>query len=508
MRIVDVKKYILVEGLKFGNREKRMVDKMSRDIFLGFEFEFNIDADKLIKHYNINTLENIESYTNEELSHIINNNKFPTSAWYDLYNNFFLKFHELLDSIFDNLTKIKRKDDRDIWKETWFNCHNILNIHELFYDVQDELKRRYDPQMVEKILLNMSFYTAGLVLERLIFESKYSHLIKKGIKPKDVEENYDNYIGLVDELYNTLLKMQEFIPYDASSFHNFVRSVLLNTNIIKYISDHILPSQAIKMYAPTLANDMIENSGIKGTYVDEASADAEVVHEHEQFNYSIKTLKRFLNEMKDNPMVYTGDNTGLHCNISIKNTKFTRNDINRLKLTVLMQERKIDPEFPEREYVDSMTKAISKNMSNYDWELLIEYAIKGNWERVFNIIEVAIPTNEKYQRINFQYLAEDMDTRRIEFRFPGDKDYEYKYDTIVDWLYRMVYMTMAAYSDDFGWREFIKEAYKFLDERIVPYNFKKFNFEQLVDYYIRTNGLLPDSSDEPYKNVNTRIRLP
>ncbi len=59
MRIVDVKKYILVEGLKFGNREKRMIDKMARKILFGFEFEFNINRNEYeIDKYLNNSREN------------------------------------------------------------------------------------------------------------------------------------------------------------------------------------------------------------------------------------------------------------------------------------------------------------------------------------------------------------------------------------------------------------------------------------------------------------------
>ena len=508
MKIQEIKKYIITEGLRFGNREKRMVDKMSRDIFLGFEFEFNLDKNKIIDKYDANVVKDINLYSDDEMLYMINNPLFHIEAWEELYERFFLNYQRNIQDIMDDITNIDNDPVKAAIKIS-FACNKFIETYKLFHFIVQLLKTKYDSKMTERILLEISFYTALMIFERLIYEPKYSNIIKN-TSISDIKNNYDEYIELIDEINKTIKKANNMLSYDISSFNKFIRSVISkNQNLLNLLSNnkYMSDTKLISIYAPIISNEMIDEARIDGGFVPENTTDAEVVHEHETFNDAINSLSRFLAVMRDNNIVYTDENTGLHCNLSIKNTKFTRSNINRLKLTVLMQERRIDPEFPEREYVKSMIKAVSESMTHDDWKWLLRYALNGQWERVFNVVEVNIPLKEKYQRVNFQHLAEDMDTRRIEFRFPGGKDYEYKEREIIDWLYRMVYMTMAAYNDEFGTKEYIKEAYKYLDEYLVPYNFKNFNLEQLIDYYARTDEL-PNYDDHPFKQIKTRIRIP
>jgi len=134
-----------------------------------------------------------------------------------------------------------------------------------------------------------------------------------------------------------------------------------------------------------------------------------------------------------------------------------------------------------------------------------------NWKKFVEYAEMTIPTDDKYVRVNFQHMSESMDRRRIEFRFPGGDDYETKEKEIIDWMYRMAYVTLAAFDNKFGQKEYLKELVKFYDKVIIPGLYRGFDLEKLVRYY-KAYGELPYDGNDLKRlegvEAGFRLRLP
>ena len=476
MKISEVKQ-LLTEGVRFGNREKRMVERFSNDVLLGFEFEFMVkDITPDMDDYEINE-KLYEIYENKAYDiYLSNENEFKEA------NEIGLIAEELVSKYKSKLDTELSKDELEaIAEETKSRIEplisdELLNIRSISlvmfgdFDMIEELNRRldeidgeYEPIELHNVLNDVYYVLNDMVIYKMYTEEE---IIKKIINKFERDETFH---------INTFVISQ----------YNLIQQIISNSHGEQYPEDW--------------ATRMIEEADINGHYSNDLSVDVEVVHEKERFKDAIESLKRGLKWMRDTEEVYTIGNetqgTGLHCNVSIRNELFTESNINKLKLVMLMQERRIDKHFDPRKHVASMLSTIAEQITYHDWIDLINAKAFGKMDAFISILESKVPS-KKYQRINFGHLAEDMDRRRIEFRFPGGKDYEYKEREIIDWCYRMVYMTMAAYSDDFGRKEYLKELVKFVDEKLVPYAFPNFDLDTLVEFYSE-RGRLPTRDENP-----------
>jgi len=272
--------------------------------------------------------------------------------------------------------------------------------------------------------------------------------------------------------------------------------------IEEWVSEAVESGEYYAGDAEELASGMI--NAVDGYLSDDPSVDFEVVTDPEPFDRAIETLKSGLKYMRDDENIYTtggsgphDKGTGLHINVSSTSTRFTKENFDVLKLYLLMQERWFSKTFGERHYVEKIIRKMSNTLA-YNEHLLIELAENyKNHDELVSILRDLIPQEEKFISINFGHLAEDKDSRRIEFRFPGGEDYEYKEKEIIDWMYRMAFMTMAAYDEDFGRKEYIREIAKLLDT-LTKMNFGgSFDSFAKLTAFIMENGTLPEPDDEP-----------
>ena len=488
MKITD----ILVEGVRFGNREKRMVERFSNDVLLGFEFEFmvedgasNLDLDSVV---DVIIDEEIERKA-RDIVYEIGAGAYETA--YDIaqeMKRIFIEHYIALDDYdykkFIALAKeiLELKDDVDYLRDVYLTgMEYVVGIYIYFgelFEILDEIKTSLEE-----------------------------------VESLDIETEDDKQ-SVIDELYNPIDRFMDEAKYVANNLHTS-RFPSETEQLIAVISDAIKEDselfyisfgmsydeyraelatepevfERLSKDASIWADRMIEEANIDGHYSNDPSVDVEVVHEKERFKDAIETLKRGLKWMRDTEEVYTIGNetqgTGLHCNVSIRNERFTKDNIDRFKLMLLMQERRIDKHFDTRKHVESMFDVLMRRIGRQHWYEILENL--RDPEAISNIFEDLIPY-DKYQRINFNHLIEDMDTRRIEFRFPGGEDYEYKEKEIIDWCYRMVYMTMAAYSEDFGRKEYMQEMVKFLDKMAKAHY--SMSLDELIKMY-REEGDIP-----------------
>lgn len=141
---------------------------------------------------------------------------------------------------------------------------------------------------------------------------------------------------------------------------------------------------------------------------------------------------------------YTTDKSSLHINISFKDKSVT--NLNVLKQILTTDEDEIYKIFPSRKnniYAKSIKKMIP--FKDYDFSNVSISAIK-------NMLRLP---NDKYYGINFMHINDADDSKRIEFRYIGGKDYEYKTGDIMDIMDEFILNSYNNISAPFTEKEFI-----------------------------------------------------
>ena len=178
----------------------------------------------------------------------------------------------------------------------------------------------------------------------------------------------------------------------------------------------------------------------------------------------------FINDIGDTSHGYAG----LHTNMSIRGIKFDKKHFNPLKLLMLVDNELIHDLFPVRTHVADVFNSLSSdNLFNL---------AKTKGQNINNMMSYVIKQNEKFQGINFNHMSIEGDTRRVEFRYTGGKDYSHR-EKIIRWtVYRFAYALEAAFDDSFLEKEYQRDLIKFLDKQVNK-QFNQFkSFEEMRSF--------------------------
>lgn len=123
----------------------------------------------------------------------------------------------------------------------------------------------------------------------------------------------------------------------------------------------------------------------------------------------------------------TNDKCAIHMNISFDSNKINKNinSINSLKMILNFDEELVYKYFPNRQnniYAKSIKNLIP--YKNYSYVTSAVALIQNNFH---------LP-NKKYYGINFSHIDNTDDSRRLEFRYCGGEDYEYKTTELIELL--------------------------------------------------------------------------
>lgn len=153
-------------------------------------------------------------------------------------------------------------------------------------------------------------------------------------------------------------------------------------------------------------------------------------------NYLIKIVK-FIQEYG-----YTNEKSSIHFNISFQGESTKNlNDLNILKLILMMDEDEIYRVYPSRKgnvYSKSVKKIIP--FKEFDFNNVSIEIIKNTFR---------LP-NDKYYGINFLHINNPKNTQRIEFRYIGGKDYENNTGQLIYFLDRFIIDTYNSIGTTFN----------------------------------------------------------
>ena len=169
---------------------------------------------------------------------------------------------------------------------------------------------------------------------------------------------------------------------------------------------------------------------------------------------------------------YTNEKSSIHFNISFTDENKNLNDLNVLKLILMVDEDEIYSSYPSRKgnvYAKSVKKIIP--YKEYDYNSVPIDVVKNT---------LRLP-DDKYYGINFLHINNPKESQRLEFRYIGGKDYEKNIGEITYYLDRFILDVHKSIETPFTDQD-IEELEKYLEENINNFkNFSKYdNF--IVDF--------------------------
>jgi hypothetical protein len=161
---------------------------------------------------------------------------------------------------------------------------------------------------------------------------------------------------------------------------------------------------------------------------------------------------------------YTNEKSSIHFNLSFtEESDKNLNDLNALKLILMVDEDEIYQVFPSRKgnvYAKTIKKIIP--FKEYDYNSVPIDVVRNT---------LRLP-DDKYYGINFLHINNPKDSQRLEFRYIGGKDYEKNIGQITYFLDRFILDVYKSIDATFNDQD-IEELENYLEENIN--NFKNFS---------------------------------
>jgi hypothetical protein len=156
---------------------------------------------------------------------------------------------------------------------------------------------------------------------------------------------------------------------------------------------------------------------------------------------------------------YTNEKCSIHFNISFSDQSLDLSNLNILKLILSMDEEEVYRYFPSRKgnvYAKSIKKIIP--YKEYDFFNIPISIVKNS---------IRLP-NDKYYGINFTNIDGDSESRRIEFRYIGGKDYHKNAGQLLYFMDSFIVSTYDSITNDFS-EDDIDSLEVYLEENIRSY---------------------------------------
>ena len=479
----------LNEGFKFGRKEKSQIEQNLNRFAIGIEFEFHLN-----NNGNASTLEGendtqslIDAYSDGNLSKSTS----PDIDYdfcvfeidgseYGLYKQYDGRLYEIssLETQVDSVSEFFSSDAFDDIGEYFKSLSTIIaNNYKSFqqdslFDDSDEvidgleeklssLDTRYD--MIETITApEVQHLFTGLYDRLNLTEGLLYIITNKTINKNTLEESL-LFVKYVRELEEKDVDLNEYFEEIINDY----LEALGGDDPVNYaigISEHFDTPILYYDADDTTAElpDVVSNN--LTAIEDEHNNQVEVVTDTVNIPTGIAIIEEMFDYIKENGS--TSDSSGMHISISIDDV----DSVNLVKFLILMEMGYIvDDVFPEREYVNDIdeifSKTISRKIDDYIFLDKINYKMSNQeiLEKVVTLIKSTSIFDDKYQSIKFGDY--EIHNGRIELRFFGGKEYEYRYDEISQHIFRALYVLLVS-SNDYKQKEYMKGLYKKIFDNI------------------------------------------
>lgn len=546
------KPQLLEEGLKFGRKEIALVNKIAREVKLGFEWEYHVDKELLQNTDRDFDEHEIAALADELKKKEIQHQKVKWTSTFiedqmDAYN---------VENGTNNLDIIKKRGksvekhiDKIVQHEDDFE--QIMMDYDTAEDLDDDEKKILREYVNSIADMSVTFATINRSIDNLENEDQldmWVYLIDGSNRRiaeelEDVKTNAQNFYGWsvnlmstmrdstdydkMAEAYNKggagfyveLYPTQQWIEYvmslsgDDSTWDHTIRSHYTFEAVSEWDEQLATNPEAMLGLDPDTTTEFWDqaharlsgdgNSITNQDYVDYItevlqdnsnpwginSDEIAIVKIEAALEDGVETISKPLplktamdlnEQMFDHiqDVGFTTEATGLHVNVSLKGMNFKRDNFNPVKMLLLLNPKMLQEFFGLRGYVEDQ-------FSGMNFERIFNIAGERNARLQIQHFEELAFRTDKHHQVNFHNFVSHTDAvahlDRIEFRYVGGKDYEHRLKTIEWHIYRMVYLTVVAFSEGFAQKEYLKEAYRILD----VYSKEHYNgmtFKEIVEW--------------------------
>ena len=455
---------VLKESVRFGNKEIQEIMKYSDLFRIGIEYEFHLDPDLLYPEDMVD--DQTSAYLDDMVSERVNEDdistmieraddvigKISTDVIKENRQAFEVMFEDGIDAVPEELKDEIEEQLQDNATEINDDGSTAINAAIDVYDTLDDnqLKRYFHS------LIDVSYSDLDEVYG--IIDSYSSSIDFEEMEDFSDMDDFNDYIMVVNMIKGILEKLAS---KDSSSIYHDLRSEVIEQNYenardeaISNLSDNndnkieIIEDRVFDEFSVEEIEDIDSEAG---TVVEVITAPLDIED-------TIDVMKRMFDFIEDNGS--TSNVTGMHINVSYRDARFDKENVDPLKMMLLVNENYMSDQFSPRQYVDRMFKYFSRE--EVIRNLAHAYANEG-FDGLERETRSLIPTETKYQAINFANLG-SMESSRIEFRFPGGADY-HKQESLLEWhVLRLCYMVLILFEEDFLYEEYKKDLIRFLDK--------------------------------------------
>lgn len=542
------------EGIRFGGMERRILDKQSRDIIIGIEYEFHVDEEHRGEVAEPDEAENEERY---DWVH----DRAAELTQEDIDSDIKQKRDEYVSN---DMSEYNVEDITRHIKDIKIGYGNVeipvelLDLDDVIAtaqsmedgeDVSEEDKKAYD-EVVEMIKV-VKIRLLGLhgIIDNLDTESDHLGSIMHYVDGfGDIQNDITEFLDDINELKDLVeINSESIADLDELLFDRITDSLKFYTDLdgddnvwdseiedgfkesfndeievfLGYDPKNVMEHEYWDTNYETASSDWDNEHETEDTATDivaaveelltsDGLADDEIIERVEEENDdTVEVITRplkmddafdYMKVMLDFITYYgsTTERTGMHVNMSIRGLNFDKNEFNQMKLLMLADADYMQSlgKYPPRQHVKKMFASIeSRHMI-----ILANTYIKHGIDEVATQLEALGNIRIKHQAINFGGVSHSRESvRRIEFRYFGGEGYEEDFDDLKEDIQQAAWALLVAYSPTFANKEYYKALLKQLDKLTIKHmkNEKVSSFIGLVQK-LKSGKIDVESYDSGY----------
>ena len=193
---------------------------------------------------------------------------------------------------------------------------------------------------------------------------------------------------------------------------------------------------------------------------------AELVSPPMSLKQVLSYIERLFDYVDNSFYLSTTEATGFHVSMSYKSNDFTRDNIDPLKVLILIGEKNILEEFERTNntFTASLLERLKKLVLD-DKELFLHNQSIQDFQNTLYELSTHYVPKEKQSSINFSKLHNQ---GYVEFRMIGGEGYHTRFDQIKNFIMKYAYVLKAGCDKDAFKGEYLMKVYSFLHKTLEP----------------------------------------
>lgn len=328
---------------------------------------------------------------------------------------------EKLEKIRDFVGKYIDRDFKDVEIPEMKAKRNIIQsvFHRRLSDIPNEPSSKTTNKKIIKGSSGENYHIDNISFNKIL------ELIDENTK--------DTFLRYIKREYKERLKEEFDEKYGEFDDPHQHMENLLNENDIKY--EDVVSDNSVKPIGTEVISIVYNN-------IDDGKND----------------LEKILKLIQNDELLFTNDTTGLHINVGQWDSS---SDIDVLKLLLFIGEKYVGDIFNRFNsyYAQSLIINLYNIINSTDKDINIT---QENYEHTISTINrMLLDSKDDYNSMNLNKL---INSGYIEFRAPGGENYEYKIDTIMNFIDRISRVLDIAENPNLYRGEYLKKLYKIIKE--------------------------------------------